>query len=145
MFSSSTRSARRRPTSMRANSAVALLLCLTAGTAASGPGPASARTARTPVARSVVATTVTIKAQGLDLSGTVVSKRQSCVTDRTVLVFKQIGTRGGGDDRRIASDLASADGSWETGNTGIAGNVYAKVKATTTCGRDTSPTIRATR
>lgn len=97
------------------------------------------------MARSGVATTVTIKAQGLDLSGTVVSKRQGCITDRNVLVFKQIGTRGGGDDHRIASDLASANGSWETGNTGIAGKLYAKVKATSTCGGDTSPTIRVTR
>lgn len=143
MFSSSTASARRRPPPMRATSSLALLLCLTAGAAATAP--ASARTARTPTARSAVVTTVTIKAQGLDLSGSVVSRRQGCITDRPVVVFKQIGTRGGGDDRRIGSDLASANGSWETGNTGIAGRIYAKVKATSTCGGDTSPTIRVTR
>jgi hypothetical protein len=88
---------------------------------------------------------VTIKAQGLDLSGTVSSERRGCVADRAVIVFKQIGARGGGDDRRLASDTASADGSWETGNTGVAGRVYARVKPTPTCAGDTSPTIRVTR
>jgi hypothetical protein len=90
-------------------------------------------------------TTVTITAQGVDLSGKVKSPRQSCITDRKVIVVKQIGTRGGGDDVNFASDLASSDGSWSTGNTGTAGKFYAKVKATTTCRGDTSPTIRATR
>jgi hypothetical protein len=102
--------------------------------------PATAAPAAAP-ARS----TVTIKAQGTDLSGTVSSPRQRCVTDRKVIVIKVVGTRGGGDDRKFASDLASADGSWSTGTTGTAGRFYAKVKATARCKGDTSPTIRATR
>jgi hypothetical protein len=145
MPSSCTPGARRRSTSETVASAVALLACLAAGGAALAPGSASARTTPSVVARSAAVTTVTIKAQGLDLSGTVTSKRQGCVTDRMVSVIKQIGTRGGGDDRRFGSDLASADGSWETGNTGVAGRVYAKAKATSTCAADTSPTIRITR
>ena len=59
--------------------------------------------------------------------------------------MKQVGTRGGGDDQKFASDLAASDGSWSTGNTGTAGRFYAKIRATTTCTGDTSPTIRATR
>lgn len=136
---------RRRPTPARAATSVAFLVCLTAGAAGAASGTASARTAPAAVPRSGTATTVTIKAEGVDLSGTVKSTRQSCVTGRTVSVFKQIGTRGGGEDQKFASKAASANGSWDTGNTGVAGHVYAKVKATTTCGGDTSPTIRATR
>lgn len=91
------------------------------------------------------ASTVTIKAEGTDLSGTLSSPRAACVADRKVIVFKQIGTRGGGDDRNFASDTAAADGSWNTGNTGTPGRFYAKVRATARCQGDTSPTIRARR
>ena len=89
--------------------------------------------------------TVTIKAEGVDLSGTLSSPRKSCVNGRKVIVIKQVGTRGGGNDKVIASDTASADGTWSTGNTGIEGRFYAKVKKTATCGGDTSKTIRAVR
>ncbi len=102
------------------------------------PGAAGAQT---PAARS----TVTIKAQGTDLSGKLSSPRQSCVTDRKVIVIKIKGTRGGGDDKKFASDNASADGSWSTGNTGTPGRFYAKVKPTANCQGDTSPTVRAQR
>lgn len=89
--------------------------------------------------------TVTIKAEGTDLSGTLKSPKQSCVTDRTVIVIKQVGARGGTNDRKFASDTADSDGSWNTGNTGTEGKFYAKVRATSACQGDTSPTIRATR
>jgi hypothetical protein len=95
--------------------------------------------------KSKAATTVTIKAEGVDLSGKVKSTRQACITDRKVILIKQIGTRGGGDDRRFASDTASADGSWSTGTTGTPGKFYSKVRATTKCKGDTSPTVRARR
>ena len=94
------------------------------------------------------ATTVTIKAQGTDLSGLLTSPRRACVDGRTVVVFKQVGTRGGGDDVRFASDTVSATGktaTWSTGNTGTPGRFYAKVRRTALCQGDTSPTIRATR
>ncbi len=89
--------------------------------------------------------TVTIKAEGTDLSGTLSSPRASCVDGRKVLVIKQIGKRGGGDDKRFASDTADSDGDWNTGNTGTPGKFYAKVKATSACKGDTSKTIRARR
>ena len=107
--------------------------------------PASAGAAQASAGRAKATTTVTIKAEGVDLSGKVKSARQACITDRKVTVIKQIGTRGGGDDQRFASDTASSDGSWSTGNTGTAGRFYAKVRATTKCKGDTSPTIRARR
>jgi hypothetical protein len=107
--------------------------------------PGSAGVAQASTARSLADTTVTIKAEGVDLSGKVKSPRQVCITDRKVIVIKQIGTRGGGDDMKFASDTASSDGSWSTGNTGTPGRFYAKIKRTTKCKGDTSPTIRATR
>lgn len=95
------------------------------------------------------ATTVTIKAEGTDLSGTVASpKPAKCAEGRKVIVMKQIGARGGGDDEFFASDNASKNGSryeWSTGNTGVEGKFYAKVRRTPSCKGDTSPTIRATR
>jgi hypothetical protein len=94
------------------------------------------------------ATTVTIKAQGTDLSGKVTSPRAACVDGRKVVVFKQVGTRGGGDDVRFASDTVSAMGkvgTWSTGNTGTPGRFYAKVRHTAGCQGDTSPTVRARR
>lgn len=105
--------------------------------------PATTASAHAPAAKAK--STVTIKAEGTDLSGTLKSPKQSCVTERKVLVIKQVGARGGGDDQKFASDVASADGSWSTGQTGTEGRFYAKVRATATCAGDTSPTIRATR
>jgi hypothetical protein len=51
-----------------------------------------------------------------------------------------IPTRGGGDDQKFAHDTASSDGSWSTGNTGTAGKFYGKVRKTTRCKKDSSPT-----
>jgi hypothetical protein len=112
---------------------------------AAGLGTVGAASARSGDA----STTVTIQAQGVDLSGTVSSpKPKLCAAGRHVVVFKQIGTRGGGDDQRFASDTADLSGgvaTWSTGNTGVAGRFYARVRRITGCQGDTSPTIRAVR
>ncbi len=112
-------------------------LCLTAADVAAAPAAAPAKT------------TVTIEAQGTDLSGTVQSpKPRRCANNRTVIVIKQKGARGGGDDTRFATDTASLEGGvyrWSTGTTGTPGRFYAKVRRTPYCRADTSPTIRATR
>lgn len=90
-------------------------------------------------------TTVTIRAQGTDLSGVVSSPAPvRCAQNRKVHVYKQIGTRGGGNDVHIASDNASLQGStyrWSTGNTGQAGRFYSKVFPKPGCRGDTSVTI----
>ena len=95
------------------------------------------------------ATKVTIKAEGTDLSGRVASPRPArCAAERKVVVFKQRGARGGGDDERFASDTTDEQGGvwvWSTGTTGTEGRFYAKVKRITGCKGDTSPTIRAER
>jgi hypothetical protein len=108
-------------------------------TAAPAAAPAAARA---PV-------TVTIKAEGTDLSGRVRStKPLKCAADRKVIVFKQKGKRGGGNDIRFASDrtdLQNGKWVWSTGNTGTEGRFYAKVKRKPGCQGDTSRTIRAQR
>ncbi len=91
---------------------------------------------------------VTIQAENTDLSGTVTSKRKSCKDGRKVLLVKQKGAKGGDDDTVIASDtteLQNGVGVWSTGNTGIEGRFYAKVKRTPSCKGATSPTVRAVR
>jgi hypothetical protein len=94
-------------------------------------------------------TKVTIHAENTDLSGTVKSKKPyKCAANRTVLLVQQIGKRGGGNDKLIAYDTASLEGGvyrWSTGNTGIEGKFYAKVKSTHWCKGAKSKTVRATR
>lgn len=118
----------------------ALAIGLAAGLA-TGVGPAAAA--------GRAATTVTIRAEGTDLSGVVSSPKPSqCAANRKVLVYKQKGARGGGDDVQFASDTASLSGAayrWSTGNTGTEGVFYAKVRRTARCKADSSPSIRASR
>ncbi|KAA1418738.1 hypothetical protein F0U44_09605 [Nocardioides humilatus] len=92
-----------------------------------------------------IPSTVTIQAEGTDLFGNVSSTNSSCEPNRAVIVYKVVGTRGGGDDIRFAMDTSDDDGDWNTGNTGTAGKFYAKVKKTTFCKADFSPTITAHR
>lgn len=97
-----------------------------------------------------VESTVTIRAEGADLSGYVKSPRpRLCAKDRKVVVFKQVGTeQDPRNDDRIASDIASLNGDkaeWSTGNTGVYGRLYARVAPTPDCKSDTSETIRVRR
>lgn len=105
---------------------------LSGAASAGGPPPAN--------------TTVTIRAQGTDLSGRVSSPAPlRCAQNRTVHVYKQIGTRGGGNDIHFASDTASLQNGayrWSTGNTGTPGYFYSKVFPKPGCRGDTSETIR---
>jgi len=94
-------------------------------------------------------TTVTIKAEGTDLSGTISSPRpRRCAKDRKVVVFKQAGSEQDPSvDEKIASDTASRSGDvyrWSTGNTGMTGKFYARAARTADCKPDTSRTVRAT-
>jgi hypothetical protein len=93
--------------------------------------------------------TVTIKAEQVDLSGTVSSpKPKKCAANRTVVVFEQIGGRGGGNDKKRFSDTTSLSNGkyvWSTGNTGEEGFFYAVVAAKPGCKGDSSPTVHAVR
>lgn len=89
---------------------------------------------------------VTIKADGTDLSGTITSANKACKDDRKVIVFKQVGTRGGGDDQKFATDVSELSGGvgvWSTGNTGTEGRFYARIRKTDACKADSSPTVKA--
>lgn len=86
--------------------------------------------------------TVTIKAEGTDLSGTVSSaKPLRCAANRTVKLYKLID----GEPHLWANDTTEKQGGkyvWSTGNTGTPGRYYAKVGAKPGCRGDVSPTIR---
>jgi hypothetical protein len=92
---------------------------------------------------------VTITAEGTDLSGTVRTPRPAtCAADRTVVVLKVKGAVGGGDDERFASDTVGLSGgryTWSTGNTGTEGRFYAKLKGTADCKPARSGVVRAQR
>jgi hypothetical protein len=103
--------------------------------------PAADAASRAPVS-------VTIQAEGVDLSGTVVSNRDACMDERKVVVWKQVGKRGGEDDVKFASDtteIVDGVGQWSTGNTGTEGKFYATVKRSPLCKAASSPTIKAVR
>jgi hypothetical protein len=93
--------------------------------------------------------TVTITQDNAEMSGVVRSPKPArCATNRTVWVWEQVGTRGGGDDVKSFQDTTSLqDGTWtwNTGTTGVEGFFYAKVNATPKCKADTSPTIEVVR
>ena len=92
-------------------------------------------------------TTLTIKAQGLDLSGTVQSSKGSCLGDRNIKLYKQKGKeQRPGSDTLIATDTSERQGNrgeWSTGNTGIRGKFYVRTGKVPGCTGAASKTIRA--
>ena len=88
---------------------------------------------------------MTITSEEANFYGKVKSPRASCKADRTVILFKVIGTRGGGDDSHFANDTTDAAGNWNTGNTGTPGRYYAKVRKTDQCKADASRTVTGLR
>jgi len=97
------------------------------------------------------ATTVTIRAQNGDFSGTISSPRpKRCANNRTVNVYHQKGAiQNLKVDTKIASDTSSLNGDryeWETGNTGAPnGKYYARAVQTPLCKADSSKTVRSIR
>src|SRR5215213_3635461 len=79
-------------------------------------------------------TTLTITAQGVDLSGKVKSPRLSCLGGRNIRLFKQVGPEQNPSvDDLIATDTSErvgTHGEWSTGNTGIAGKFYVRTGRT---------------
>jgi hypothetical protein len=93
------------------------------------------------------ATTVTIKVEGRDFSGTVKSPDPAaCAEGRKVVLYKQAGAeQDPSTDERVASDTASLNGDryeWSTGNTGQRGKFYARARKTPACKADSSKTLR---
>jgi hypothetical protein len=142
MFNSSTRGPGGRTSPAKAAASVTLIACLSSGVAAVAAMPASASITGSSTTRSLRATTVTLSTGFPDFSGRVRSTRRGCVNNRRVAVIKQVGNRGGGDDRVFGHDRAAADGRWKVVNPGVEGKIYARVRATSTCAADTSRTVR---
>jgi len=120
---------------------------LVVGAGATYAGLAGLEGAHAAKARAKV--TVTISQVNTEMSGKVISpKPVKCAQDRTVWLWEQVGTRGGGDDVKRFQDTTSLQGTsyvWNTGNTGEEGFFYAKVAPKPGCKGDTSPTIEAVR
>jgi len=92
-------------------------------------------------------TTLTIRAQGLDLSGTVQSSRLSCLGDRNIKLYKQRGKeQNPRTDQLIGTDTSERQGDhgkWSTGNTGMRGKFYVRTGKVPGCTGAASKTIRA--
>jgi hypothetical protein len=75
-------------------------------------------------------TDVTIKGENGDYYGKVSSPNRYCLSERVVVVYKQVGaTPNRQDDRKIGMDLTGSNGKWSAGNTGYkSGKFYAYVK-----------------
>jgi hypothetical protein len=101
-------------------------------------------------ASSLASSKVTIGFQGNDpryLYGSVTSPSDGCEDLRKVVIFKQRGERGGGDDIRFGSSSAfkeEGQTAWWSHDVSAstAGRFYAKVRRTDQCERDSSATIR---
>ncbi len=100
-------------------------------------GPASAGAA-TP-------TKVAIQAESGGFFGAVKSPKPQCKSERTVLVFKQLGAKQRpATDQRVAMDTTGEDGEWNIGNPGLrSGRYYARAVRTTECLGANSVTLRA--
>ena len=92
-------------------------------------------------------TTLTIRAQGLDLSGTVQSSRGSCLGDRNIKLYKQQGKeQKPSTDNVVGMDTSERQGDhgeWAMGNTGLRGKFSVRTIKVPACTGATSKTIRA--
>ena len=93
-----------------------------------------------------VATKLTIRGPNGDFHGRLISTSASCLGDRRVSVFEQLGDeQSPSTDDRIASDTSEQQGDhgeWSVGNTGFRdGFFYAKVGRSPGCRGDLSKTI----
>ncbi|MDX6624843.1 MAG: hypothetical protein QOE75_2775 [Solirubrobacterales bacterium] len=101
-------------------------------------GSAASAAAATP-------TKVTITAESGGFYGAVKSSKLECKSERTVLVFKQLGAKQRpGTDERVAMDTTGEDGEWNIGNPGLrSGRYYARAVRTPDCLGASSITLRA--
>lgn len=93
-------------------------------------------------------TKVLIEAESGGFFGYVKSPKLECKSERTVVVYKQLGSKQRpGSDKRVASDIAQANGDgyqWNIGNPGLhSGRYYARATRTPDCAPANSVTLRA--
>jgi hypothetical protein len=89
-------------------------------------------------------TTVTIREQSGDFHGKVKSSANKCIDERKVALYKQKGAeQQPSEDKKVATDNASTQGDWSTGNTGFEkGKFYARAKKIEGCQGDSSETVK---
>jgi hypothetical protein len=102
--------------------------------------------AGTAIARSPADTGVTIRGDNGDFHGKVLSERSSCEVGRTVVLYKQKGSKQDPSvDKVIGKDTSERQGNvgvWSAGNTGFKhGKFYAKAKRSPGCATGYSKTI----
>ncbi len=99
------------------------------------------------VASGAAKTTVTIRYTGDGFVGKVKSSKAKCVRDRTVKVYRQVGSEQDRSvDQKLYTDTTDNEGNWDTGNSGqVHGKFYARAKRKTGCRAGTSETIRVPR
>jgi len=92
-------------------------------------------------------TDVTITGKNGDYHGKVLSERAKCQYGRTVIVFKQQGTKQDpSSDKKIGKDTSEKQGNvgvWSIGNSGFKhGRFYALARHSAGCEPAQSPTIK---
>ena len=97
------------------------------------------------IASAATPTKVTIQAESGGFHGYVKSSKASCVAERTVVLYEQLGSfQNPSSDQRILTDTTDEDGSWDTGNPGLRdGRFYARAKRSPGCKPASSRTIPA--
>jgi hypothetical protein len=120
---------------------------LAAGLAIASIGAAAVGNADDAQAKKVskAATSLSIEPSAPGFSGELVSKRESCESNRKVVLYKQTGSkRNRRKDKKVGSDIAQPNGDagmWHV-DSGPTGKYYAYVAATKKCKAAVSRSIR---
>jgi len=90
-------------------------------------------------------TKVIIQAESGGFHGSLKSSKLECKSERTVVLFKQLGAKPKPQtDERVGMDTAAEDGEWNMGNPGLrSGRFYARAVRTPNCLAANSITLRA--
>ena len=90
-------------------------------------------------------TKVLIQAESGGFFGSLKSPKLECRSERTVILFKQLGRKQSpATDQQVGMDTSSEDGSWDMGNPGLhSGRYYARAARTPHCRAANSVTLRA--
>lgn len=103
------------------------------------PGQA---TAAEPAPSTVKVTRAQMHAQGTTIRGKVTSETVSCKQDRKVKVYHDVAPEGpSAGDFRLGTVETNNRGKWRLDTPYQPDRVYARVRTTNDCAKDTSPTV----
>lgn len=90
-------------------------------------------------------TKVAIVAESGGFHGFVKSTKPTCKSERTVVLYKQLGAKQSpSTDERVGMDASAEDGEWDMGNPGLhSGRYYARATVKPGCKSANSVTLRA--